>query len=174
MRLRRPLAVLIVLLLLAVSGSGLALAHGASPASDDRAAQLAPLVGTWQSDTTQGISARSSCTWTPTRQAVACEQVVTLPSGPQRGFSLYLPAAAGPDFVFYGIPNPGARIEPTRLTIAGSTWTYGGASAAPDGRWYRTINEFPGGDRYTWRAESSTDGVTWTTTMQGANRRVAR
>jgi len=83
---------------------------------------LGAIVGVWQSDATQGVSAKSSCEWTPQGN--------------------------------------------------GAVWTYGGLSAGPGGRWFRTINDFSKRDEYSWRLETSDDGKSWRTANGGQSRRV--
>ena len=75
-------------------------------------------------------------------------------------------------FVFYVVPNPGDTLDPVPLIISGAIWTYGGLSAGPGGRWFRTINDFSKHDEYSWRLETSDDGRSWRTANGGRSQRV--
>ncbi len=131
------------------------------------AESLAPIAGVWQSDTSNGTSAVSTCTWTATRTAVLCDQVVTTPTSTIHALSLFTFDDAAKKFVFYGLSHPGDTLKPTPLTIDGKNWIYGGLTKESDGKYYRTVNTFAAGDSYTWSAQSSTGGTSWTVTAHG-------
>jgi hypothetical protein len=152
----------------------LALASGLAGQGPGGVRALAPIVGEWQSDTTNGNSARSSCAWTPQGGAVLCEQTISTPNGVRRAQDLFVRDSAGSRYFLYVAQTPGDTLAPVPLAITGTTWTYGGTAAAPNGKWWRTINEFVAPDRYDWRLESSADGKSWTRVMGGTSRRVAR
>ncbi len=128
---------------------------------------LTPIVGVWQSDTSNGTSALSNCAWTATRTAVLCDQIVTTPKATLHALSLFTFEPAMKKFVFYGLSHPGDPMKPTPLSIDGKTWTYGGLTKEQDGKFYRTLNEFGAADSYTWRSQSSIDGKSWKTDVQG-------
>jgi hypothetical protein len=132
---------------------------------------LGAIVGEWQSDATQGVSARSGCDWSPQGTAVICDQAVTTMAGVQHVLNFFARAKNG-SFVFYVVPNPGDTLRPVPLTINGPIWTYGGMSAGPNGQWFRTINDFSKRDEYSWRLETSDDGKSWRTTNGGRSQRV--
>lgn len=132
----------------------------------DRAA-LDDIVGTWLSDTTDGIWARSSCAPSPQSAAVVCEQTIMTPAGVRHAVNLFLVDSAAGRYVYYGVTEPGKTIQPTRLVIENHVWTYGGDQKAPDGIYYRTVNDFTARDSYTWRLETSRDGARWTAGRHG-------
>lgn len=136
-----------------------------------RGAALRDIIGTWQSDTVNGTSARSACAASPDGDSVICDQVITSPGAVLHAMSFFVPDTAGA-FVFYNLPAPGATMRPVRLAVAGHVWTYGGTERSGDGRYYRTLNIFGAGSSYTWRQESSADGVTWLPGVEGRSRRV--
>lgn len=166
---RSAIVASIVLTLAGVSsGPGQAgLLHG--PLGADA---LAPIVGVWQSDTTNGMSARSTCVWTPTHGGVLCEQEIATPDGPRHALNLFTYDPKGHAYALYAVMSPGATVEPVPLAIDGRIWTYGGLTAAPNGQTYRTINDFSMPDSYSWRLESSLDGKTWVIGPRGQSRRV--
>jgi hypothetical protein len=129
--------------------------------------RLAPIVGTWQSDTVNGISARSECTLSADGSAVLCDQLVSTPTGIHHVLDLFTADSAPGRAVLYVVNQPGDTLRPLPITIAGPIWTYGGTAPAKDGTWWRTINDFSATDSYTWRAEKSTDGKVWATVMGG-------
>ena len=138
-----------------------------TPAPPRGVEALGAIVGVWQSDVTGGVSALSSCAWTPQHSAVVCDQTVMTPEGVQHATNLYEYDPATDRYAYYGVTHVGDTLSPVPLTIAGPIWTYGGQTAGPDGVTYRTINDFSGGSFYTWRRESSRDGKTWTVVAQG-------
>ena len=102
-----------------------------------------------------------------------CEQAITSPQGIQHALNFFTRDPRSDRFVFYVIGNPGDTIRPVPLTIDGTVWTYGGQTASPNGQTWRTINDFSKSDQYTWKAQMSTDGKTWTTMAEGRSERVA-
>jgi len=132
---------------------------------------LGAIVGVWQSDATQGVSAKSSCDWTPQGNGVICDQTITTVAGVQHAMNFFTRTKTG-SFVFYVVPNTGDTLAPVPLSINGAIWTYGGLSAGPNGRWFRTINDFSKRDEYSWRLETSDDGKSWRTANGGRSQRV--
>ncbi|GEM_PF-2870128 len=153
----------------------------AAPIHPPAAARTAPpqgldaldaITGVWQSDTVDGVSARSQCAWTPGHLAVVCDQAIRTPSGDRADLNLFTFAAATGKYALYHLSPRGGPMQPVPLAIQGHIWTYGGDAPSQDGKWYRTINDFTAGTTYTWRAESSSDGTTWTVGAHGSSRRV--
>ncbi len=135
-------------------------------------AALDAIVGTWQSDTVGGAWALSACARSPQGTAVVCEQTITLPDGVHHAVNVFTVDSAAGRYAYYGITRPGAPVRAVPLAIAGRVWTYGGLEPAPDSVYYRTVNDFSGGPGgYTWRAESSRDGVHWTVQAHGRETR---
>jgi len=133
---------------------------------------LGAIVGVWQSDATQGVSAKSSCDWTPQGNGVICDQTITTVAGVQHAMNFFTRNPKTGLFVFYVVPSPGDTLAPVPLTINGAIWTYGGVSPGPSGRWFRTINDFSKRDEYSWRLEMSDDGKSWRTANGGRSQRV--
>jgi len=148
--------------------------RGQTPAAARGVDALGAIVGIWQSDVSNGVSARSACAWTPQHAAVVCDQAVTTPQGEQHATNLYAYDPATAKYTYYGLNHAGDRIEPVALTIDGPIWIYGGQTAGSDGVTYRTVNDFSGSGFYTWRRESSRDGKTWTMLAQGRSERVSK
>jgi len=155
------------LLIVAASAAG---AQG-SPAPRGVEA-LGDVVGVWQSDTTNGASALSSCVWTPQHSGVLCEQTVTTPSAVLHALNLYTFDPATGRYTYYGVTQPGQPVRPVPITIDGHLWFYGGATPDQGGTYRRTVNDFSARDSYTWRQESSSDGTHWTAGAHGGSRRV--
>lgn len=133
---------------------------------------LADIVGTWQSDTTNGTSALSACAWTPQRAGVLCDQTITMPNGEQHATDLYVFDRTTGKFVFYVLGKPGDAMNPVPLSIEHHVWTYGGQQRNANGAYTRTVNDFTQSGLYRWRIESSADGVHWTDGLHGLSRRV--
>ena len=153
----------------------IALAFAATPSrhhprSDP--SSLLSIVGEWQSDTVGGVSARSTCTWSPQHAAVLCEQRITAPTGVSTALTLFAPDSSGGQFVLYVLSRPGATLNPVAFTIRDHLWYYGGQKPERDGRYYRTVNDFTRADVYLWRQESSADGKEWTAGVHGQSRRI--
>lgn len=149
-----------------------AMANAQGANRDPAVTALASIVGVWQSDTTNGVSARSTCQWTPTHGGVVCEQDIITPDRPQHALNLFTRNTTDNRFALYVVMRPGDAVDAIAFSIEGSIWTYGGSKAAPNGQTYRTINDFSLPNSYTWRQESSTDGTTWTVGAHGRSRRV--
>ncbi len=137
------------------------------PALLRSADQLHSIVGEWQSDTTSGISARSSCGWSPQHGGVLCEQRITTPGSSSRALDLFVPDTTNGAFVLYVVSHPGSELAPVPFTIRGHEWVYGGTKADPDGVYYRTVNDFSNIDSYDWRQETSKNGKDWTVGIHG-------
>ena len=148
--------------------SSLSLARGAAQGVE----ALGAIVGVWQSDTTDGNSALSSCAWTPQRGAVLCEQTITTPGGERHALNLFTFNSTTGSYSFYVLGQPGDPMRPVALAIKGKIWIYGGQAPGPDGRTYRTVNDFSAPGSYTWRQESSSGGEQWTAGAHGQSRRV--
>jgi len=147
--------------------------HASSAQATRASAQaLAVIVGVWQSDTTNGTSARSSCEWTPQHGAVLCEQTITTPEAVRHALSLFTFDAGAGKFVFYTLGQPGDAMRPVPLAIDRHIWIYGGQAPDNGGRFSRTVNDFTASDSYSWRLESSTDGEHWTPGIGGRSTRV--
>jgi hypothetical protein len=144
-----------------------ALTAAAPLAGQSSADRLAPIVGTWQSDTVNGIAARSDCRWSATGGAVLCEQEISTPNGPHHALDLFVPDSTPGRATLYVVNAAGDTLRPVPIAITGATWTYGGTAPGTDGTWWRTINDFSATASYTWRAEKSTDGKAWTRVMGG-------
>ena len=151
----------------------LAGARAQSAAPGRRESQpLSAIVGVWQSNAVNGVSARSNCAWSPDGAAVICEQAVTTPQGVQHALNFFMPDPRSGGFAFYVLNNPGDTIRPVPLTIDGAVWTYGGQHADPNGQTWRTINDFSKPGEYTWKAQVSADGKIWKTNAEGRSERV--
>lgn len=130
--------------------------------------QLADIVGTWQSDTTGGVSALSTCSWSPQGRAVICEQTINAPTGERATVNVFIPDSSRLGYIYYGVSRPGQEVEPTPLHIAGHIWVYGGQARAADSLYYRTVNDFSTDSQsYVWRQEYSRDGVNWVVQRHG-------
>ena len=152
----------------AILVAGVRPAAAQSAASGPDPAALDAIVGTWQSDTVGGAWALSTCARSPQGGAVICEQTITTPGGVRHAVNVFAVDSAAGRYAYYGIVQPGAPVRPVPLAIAGRVWTYGGLEPAPDSLYHRTINDFSGGPGgYTWRAESSRDGLNWVVQVQG-------
>jgi len=141
------------------------------PTPEPGAEPLGAIVGVWQSDATNGISAKSSCDWSPQGSGVICDQTITTMAGVQHVMNFIMRNPKTGSFVLYVVPNPGDTLMPVPVAINGAIWTYGGA-ASPNGRWFRTINDFSKRDEYSWRLETSDDGKSWRATNGGRSQRV--
>lgn len=137
---------------------------------------LGAIVGEWQSDTVDGVSARTKCAWSPYHAGVVCEQHLQSPNGASTALDLFTAdsATAGGRFTLYVLQKSGEPMTAVPFVIEESRWIYGGASASGDGRYYRTVNEFRHENSYTWRQEVSSDGKTWSEGIHGRNVRIRR
>ena len=144
--------------------------HLPHEASDVQA--LGALVGEWQTDTVDGVSARSSCAWTPRHGAVLCEQRIERKAGWSSALNLFTADSTDGAYALYVLSRSGDAMSPIPLVIRGRQWYYGGTAPSADGRFYRTVNDFSQTDVYTWRQETSADGKEWTAGIHGQSRRI--
>jgi hypothetical protein len=134
---------------------------------DSGVAALAPIVGVWQSDTVNGISTVSNCTWTPQHSAVLCEQQISSSTAHRVALNLFTVRPEDGSYELYVVDRPGESAYQTHLRIDGSIWTYGDATVNAEGVSTRTINDFSEQVRYTWRQETRTTGGDWRVVRQG-------
>jgi hypothetical protein len=133
---------------------------------------LSAIVGEWQSDTVDGVSAQSHCAWTPQRGAVLCEQRIDGAPGVRTAINLFTADSASGRYALYVLVHQGDTIAPLPIVIRGKQWFYGGEKPARDGIYYRTVNDFSQTNAYTWRQESSADGKEWKAGSHGQSRRL--
>jgi hypothetical protein len=133
---------------------------------------LGAIVGVWQSDTTNGVSALSNCVWTPERGAVLCEQTIQSQTGEARALNLFTFDATSRRYVLYVVSHLGDPVEPVSLAIEGALWIYGGKGGDTDGTIHRTVNDFSSTGVYYWRQESSKNGKDWTVGAHGQSKRL--
>jgi hypothetical protein len=163
-------------LALAVLGGrgGSVLAGQTSFAPNATSSPLRAIVGTWQSDTANGVSALSACVPTPLNGGVLCEQTINTPQGVRHAQNLFVPGSDAGSYFLYVVVSPGETAAPVPFAIRGKIWIYGGLSAGARGEWHRTINDFSAQSSYSWHQETSADGVHWSSGTGGLSRRVVR
>ena len=153
--------------LLLISGASICFALSSAPDVE----LLGDIVGVWQSDTTSGMSAVSSCAWTPQHGGVLCEQTIATPNGKRHALNLFTFDPNAKKFFFYVLGQPGAGMQAVPLSIDRHVWTYGGQARDANGQFSRTVNDFTAKDSYSWRVETSRDGEHWTAGAHGLSRR---
>jgi hypothetical protein len=146
--------------------------HAQTQATRATVEALSDIVGTWQSDTTNGTSALSTCAWTPQHGAVICEQTLTTPNGVHRALNMFTFEPAAGKFFFYVLGQPGDEMRAVSLAIERHVWIYGGQTRGPNGSYSRTVNDFTAKDSYSWQVETSSDGERWTPGLHGKSMRV--
>jgi len=133
---------------------------------------LDQLVGRWQSDTVAGASIAYHCEPSPIGPGLICHETLTRPAGVERWVGVYLPDSASQSYLYYELAGTERPTAPSRLTISHDVWTFGGTTPGPDGSYQRTVHDFSAHNgTFSWRKESSRDGVHWTPERGGIVRR---
>lgn len=123
----------------------------------------------------QDITANLTCTWTPDRKFLICDQVITMSGNTHSQLTVYCYDREQKAYVYSTFNYPGAQPNFAKLEVGDHKFVYNG-SFEQDGKktLFRTTNTFsPSGDRYTFVAEFSTDeGAHWTKTLEGTATRI--
>ena len=150
-------------------------------AADERDA-LSRFVGTWKGTGTSEetpYSHKSSqdgttvCQWSSMQAFLVCDQEHTAPGGRARDLSVYTYDASSHKYHFFNLGQDGHHTTIGLLVrkdevIYQSEPEEGGMKTV-----FRTVNKWESPDRYTYRAEFSTDdGKHWTTMASGVSVRV--
>ncbi|MEO8812917.1 MAG: hypothetical protein ABI376_08415 [Caulobacteraceae bacterium] len=148
----------------------LCLAGHAAAADADPYAPLRLLDGKWEVTGADGKIMHLENRCARTGLFYACEQAVGGKSG---DLVVYLPRDAADGRQTYVTQTlmadgaaPGSWFH---LTIDGDRWIYSATGTDKDRE--RTLNRFDGKDHIRFDIQTSKDGVTWTTTQAGAERR---
>lgn len=118
------------------------------------------------------VSGKTTCQWMAEKTYLACEQTSHQPDGVHHQLTVYTADPKTGQFDFYTFGAPGVAPYAGQLSLDGKLWTYG-ARNAPPGKFprFRTTNTFISGDRYTFRAEYTSDGTHWTVMSEGVSLR---
>jgi hypothetical protein len=134
---------------------------------------LDQLVGRWRSDTVAGTSMAYHCEPSPIGTGLICHETLSHPAGVERWVGVYLPDSASQAYLYYELAGTGRPTAPTRLTITNDVWTFGGTAPGPRGSYERTVHDFSARNgTFSWRKESSRDGVHWTLEQHGVVHRM--
>lgn len=133
-------------------------------------------VGTWKSDTdvkpnpfTTGgrIAMTDNCEWFPGGFHVVCNSSGTGPQGPMKGIGIIGYNPEEKTYTYYGIDNRGMG-SLSKGSIQGNTWDWHGEDKM-GGKLiksrYTIVENSP--TAYTFKWETSEDGRSWTTAMEG-------
>jgi hypothetical protein len=163
----------VLLAALAVSASGSA----QSPAvlKENGIKRLAVFIGTWQAENDPDSSGKSAtsalytCQWSTNGNYLIADQKVTNMGTTTNNLSIYSynPDKDGYTLSLVGIPG----MEPFSIpvTYKGDELYYLGSYSDNSGKkiYTRTVNAFLSSTDYTFKVQSSEDGVHWVTSMQG-------
>ncbi len=152
----------------------------AAQAADGKDA-LSRFLGTWKGTgdfqeteyshkgTTRGTTI---CQWSAMRAFLVCDQEHSGPEGSARDLSVYAYDDGKHEYRFFNLGQDGHHAT-TKLTVTADQVIY--ETDNPDKTkklLFRTTNKWETPDRYTYRAEFTTDGgANWTTMISGVSTR---
>lgn len=163
---------------------GYSLAQG-TPDEGDATQKLGPLLGKWRSegkfvDTphTKGgkLIGDLDCVWSPQRNFVICEQLVTDPNGKHKRLSVYSYNERAKNYDIRTMVEPGMPPWYATFTIEGDIWTTTSSNQV-NGRKveFRTIVDFSSPGIQLSKTERSDDGgAHWMVMIQSTAHRIAR
>ncbi len=147
--------------------------------TNDPRLKLGVLAGKWKTEGafTDGRKTSSDleCRWSAQQDYLVCEQAVKFPEGEHRQLTVYSYNSADHLYRYTTIADPGALPNSGTVEINGPVWTYH-SSFERNGKTtqIRTTNDFTVANAETFKVETSQDGVTWTTAMQGSAHKVSQ
>ena len=160
--------------------AAVALVPGALAAQRPEVAPLAAYLGRWHTvgrslATRYSQEGRSTadleCRWSVGGRFLACDMQIVAGTDSIEQLSAYGAADSG-SFALYAVTPGGRPAYSSRVTIAGTRWTYENPHAPATGTRWRTVNEWLSPTEMHWRAEFSDDGRTWTVTNEGVTTKV--
>lgn len=176
---RNPGKLLIILaVFLAIATSPLALAQTSGTDEQLATKKLGVFLGKWQGegeffDTPYSKAAKVSstidCSWSPQRNFLICEQLITDANGKHTQLSIYSYNAKDGNYNITSMAGPGRQPWNGTVIIKGAIWTYPGGYEA-DGKKVeiRTVNDFSVPGTESFKTEFSDDGgAHWVVTLQG-------
>ncbi len=147
--------------------------------TNDPKLKLGVLAGKWKTEGAFADGRKTSsdleCRWSAQQNYLVCEQVVKFPEGEHRQLTAYSYSNAEHVYRYTTIADPGALPTSGTVEINGTVWTYH-SSFERNGKTtqIRTTNDFSVPSTETFKVETSQDGATWTTAMQGSAHRVSQ
>jgi uncharacterized protein DUF1579 len=147
--------------------------------TNDPKLKLAVLAGKWKTEGAFADGRKTSsdleCRWSAQQDYLVCEQVVKFPEGEHRQLTAYSYSNAEHVYRYTTIADPGALPSSGTVEINGTLWTYHSSfERAGKTTQIRTTNDFSVANAETFKVETSQDGVTWTTAMQGSAHKVSQ
>lgn len=149
-------------------------------ATDEQAAtsKLAVFLGKWQSEgafldspysTAGKVTSDIDCNWSPQRNFLICEQLITDSGGKHTQLSIFSYNSKEKNYTISSMAGPGKQPWNGTVNISGNIWTYpGGYEANGKKIQIRTINDFSVPGVEAFKTEFSDDGgAHWVLTLQG-------
>jgi hypothetical protein len=129
---------------------------------------LEDMVGTWQTDTVAGTAVHFACERSPEGRALICDETISRRGGVEHAIGVYAADSLPDRYVYFEVSGSGAPVPPMRVVIADHVWMFGGDHVAGDGSYHRTLHDYSAADgTFSWRKESSRDGMHWTVDRRG-------
>lgn len=140
--------------------------------------KLSVFIGKWKSETlvngkSQGTAAVSTCRWSANGNYMIADQMITNGKNKTNNLSIYsyVPEKDRYKLSLVGVPG----LAPFAIDIAckGDELIYI-SSYMDNGRkvYNRTLNDFISPGYYTFKVQSSTDSLNWTTSMEGRSTKI--
>jgi hypothetical protein len=144
--------------------TGLAAQVVSAPVTD----LLEDMVGTWQTDTVAGTSVHYACERSPEGAALICDEAISRRGGVEHAIGVYVVDSLPDRYTYFEVSSGGPPAPPMRVVITGHIWTFGGDKVGEDGSYHRTLHDYTAANgTFSWRKESSRDGVHWTIDRRG-------
>jgi len=140
--------------------------------------KLSVLIGKWKSETlvngkSQGVAAISTCRWSPNGNYLIADQMIVANKANNLSIYSYVPEKDAYKLSLVGVPG----MAPFAIDIVykGDELIY--ISSYNDGGkkvYSRTLNDFVSPIYYTFKVQSSTDSLNWTTSMEGRTIKIGK
>ena len=117
------------------------------------------------------VTGTSNCSWFDGNFAVVCRDTAQTPIGAMKGMGVLSWDREDKKYAYYGVDSTGMT-ERAEGTVENDTWVYtndGKMNGKPFKGRYTISNVKP--DSYDFKWETSEDGNTWATAMEGKYRR---
>jgi hypothetical protein len=162
-----------VIVFLALCIPGVLLGQTAKVLKQSGIKKLNVFVGIWQAKTTlnggpQNTSAISTCRWSANGNYLIADQMVLNGKTKTNNLSIYSYDPQQDNYKLSIVGVPGMKPFAIGVTYKGDEFIYSSTYTDNGKKVYnRTLNDFISPSYYTFKVQSSTDSLTWTTTMEG-------
>jgi hypothetical protein len=140
--------------------------------------KMSVFLGTWKAGNTatsnNSTTSTTSCGWSLNGRYLVCDQMIHQPEGLTNNLSIYSYDSLSDSYllILVGIPHTDPFSIP--VTARGDTLFYTGSYMDHDKKVFtRTLNIFKSFSSYIFISQSSPDGFSWVTTLEGSASKTA-